>query len=133
MIATLALSAACRSSDTSTTGLSSAAASTALSTASASRNGITSAAHSSGRGTPGNACRISGATRASSLSASGAAPPIARCSVSCLISSASTANGNSRSAAYACARATTAPSIWQVETNAFVRVVLPTPGSPRVP
>ena len=50
--------------------------------------------------------------------------------MSCLIISASTANGNSRSAAYACARATTAPSIWHVETNAFVSVVLPTPGSP---
>ena len=89
-IATVALSAACMSSTTRTSGLSSVAASTALRNESASRNGITSAAHSTGLGTPGNALKISGDTRVSSLNASGSAPPIARCSVNCLISSAST-------------------------------------------
>ena len=130
-MATVALSAAWISSTTSTRGLSSAAASTTLRKESASRKGMTSAAHSTGRGTPGNALKISGETRVSSLSASGSAPPIARCSVSCLISSASTPNGSSRSASYAWARAIAAPSIWQVDTNALVSVVFPTPGSPR--
>src|SRR6266571_3041205 len=107
-IAALALSAAWISSTTSTSGLSSVAASTALRNESARRNGTTSAVHSTGFGTPGNTLKISGDTRDSSLNASGSAAPMARCSVSCLTSSASTANGSSRSASYACARATTA-------------------------
>ena len=129
-IAALALSAACTSSTTSTSGPSSVAASTALRNESASRSGTTSADHSTGLGTPGKTLKISGETRDSSLSASGSAPPIARCSVSCLMSSARIANGSSRSASYAWARATTAPSIWHVDTKALVSVVLPTPGSP---
>src|SRR5438094_3917765 len=85
------------SSTTSTSGLSSVAATTALRNASASRSGITSADHSTGLGTPGKTLKISGETRDSSLSASGSAAPIARWSVSCLISSARIANGSSRS------------------------------------
>ena len=110
-IAALALSDAWMSSTTTTSGLSSAAASTILRNASAKRSGITSADQSGGFGTPGNARGISGDTRVSSANASGSAPPIARCSASCFTSSARTANGSSRSASYACARATTAPSI----------------------
>ena len=110
-IAALALSDAWMSSTTSTIGVSSAAASVALRNESASRSGITSAVHWGGLGTPGNTWKISGDTRDSSANASGSAPPIARCSASCFTSSASTANGSSRSASYAWARATTAPSI----------------------
>src|ERR1700694_1196923 len=117
------------SSTTRTTGLSSAAAVTVFRKASASRSGVSSGDHSTGFGTPGKTRTISVLIRVSSLSASGSAPPIARCAASCLTSSPSTANGSSRSASYACARATTAPSIWQLDTNALVRVVLPTPGS----
>src|SRR5437667_1484 len=75
-IAALALSAACTSSTTSTSGPSSVAASTALRNESASRSGTTSADHSTGLGTPGKTLKISGETRDSSLSASGSAPPI---------------------------------------------------------
>src|SRR5439155_26657138 len=44
-------------------------------------------------------------------------PPIARCSVSCFTSSASTAKGNSRSASYAWARAIAAPSRSEEHTS----------------
>src|ERR687892_2517285 len=118
------------SSTTSTTGFSSAAAVTVLRNASANRSGTISAAHSTGFGTPGNWAQTSGVRRDSSDNASGSAQPIARWMANWRTSSASTANGNSRSASYAWARATTAPSSWQVDTNALVRVVLPSPGSP---
>ena len=111
IIAMLALSAAWMSSTTNITGVSAAAAVTVFKSASAILSGISSGDHSTGFGTPGNCFRISELIRVSSLSASGSALPIARCVANCLTSSPSTANGSSRSASYACARATTAPSI----------------------
>src|SRR6266540_1134194 len=128
-MAVLALSAEWISSITSTTGDSAAAAVNVFNNASAILSGINSGDHSTGLGTPGNALRISELILVSSLNASGSAPPMARWVANCLTSSPNTANGSSRSASYACARATTAPSIWQLDANALTSVVLPTPGS----